>query len=192
MNTTAAASRVSLPSDEADLIADAIGIELQGIIISGDMPEAHVQRIKDGLRDHLVVRCRAQKLRDTDLLAFSRRLGDLDPPGPNPYGAPFLPDTPEINVISNVVQDGKPVGNLGAGEAVWHADMTYIEVPPRSAVLYALEIPPDGGGTYFASMIAAYEAMPSHLKQAIEGKRAVHDASLNSAGMLRKGYQQVA
>jgi taurine dioxygenase len=134
---------------------------------------------------------RGQKLSDPDLLAFSRLLGALDPPGPNPYGAPFLPETPEINVISNVMQDGKPAGNLGAGEAVWHADMTYIDVPPQAGVLHSLEIPPQGGATYFANMYAAYEALPSSLKQTIAGKIAVHDGSLNSAGMLRKGYKEV-
>jgi taurine dioxygenase len=70
--------------------------------------------------------------------------------------------------------------------------MTYIEVPPKAAVLHALEIPPDGGGnTYFADMYAAYEAMPSELRHAVEGKRLVHDASRNSAGLLRKGYKEV-
>jgi taurine dioxygenase len=70
--------------------------------------------------------------------------------------------------------------------------MTYIEVPPKAAVLHALEIPPGGGGnTYFADMYAAYEAMPRELKQAVEGKRLVHDASRNSAGLLRKGYKEV-
>jgi taurine dioxygenase len=91
-----------------------------------------------------------------------------------------------------VIENGRPIGGLGAGEAVWHADMTYVEVPPKAAVLHALEIPPEGGGnTYFADMFAAYEALPRELKQAVEGKRCVHDASRNSAGLLRKGYSEV-
>ena len=113
-------------------------------------------------------------------------------PGPNPYGEPFNKQFPEINVISNVVENGKPIGNLGAGEAVWHADMTYIDVPPKAAALYSLEVPQNGGGdTYFADMFAAYEALPAALKQTIKGKVAVHDASRNSAGLLRKGYKEV-
>jgi len=90
-----------------------------------------------------------------------------------------------------VVEDGKPIGNLGDGEAVWHADMTYVEVPPKAALLHALEIPPTGGNTYFANMFAAYETLPADLQRAAAGKIAVHDASTNSAGMLRKGYKQV-
>ena len=132
-------------------------------------------------------------LSDPQLIEFSKNFGELDPPGPNPYGQPFLKDHPELNVISNVVEAGKPIGNLGDGEAVWHADMTYVDVPPKAAMLHALEVPPPeaGGNTHFANMFAAYEALPADLKQAADGKIAIHDASRNSAGMLRKGYQEV-
>jgi taurine dioxygenase len=86
------------------------------------------------------------------------------------------------------------MGNLGDGEAVWHADMTYVEVPPKAAMLHSLEVPPPeaGGNTYFANMFAAYDALPADLKNAATGKIAVHDASTNSAGMLRKGYKEVS
>ncbi|MEJ0071073.1 MAG: TauD/TfdA family dioxygenase [Pseudomonadota bacterium] len=100
---------------------------------------------------------------------------------------------PELNVISNVVENGKPKGNLGDGEAVWHADMTYVDVPPKAAMLHALEVPPPeaGGNTYFANMFEAYESLPADLKQAAADKSAVHDAAHNSAGMLRKGYKEI-
>lgn len=189
-NTTLVESNSAKRLTEQSITA-AIGVELSGVQLSGGMRREDVQQIAEGLRDRLVVRLRGQQLSDPDLLAFSRLLGELDPPGPNPYGAPFLPDTPEINVISNVTDNGRPVGNLGAGEAVWHADMTYVDIPPQFAVLYALEIPREGGATYFANMYAAYEDLPSELKQKVAGLSAIHDASLNSAGMLRKGYKQV-
>src|ERR1700692_1714645 len=72
--------------------------------------------------------------------------------------------------------------------------MAYVDVPPKAALLHALEVPPPeaGGNTYFANMFVAYEALPAELKMAIEGKVAVHDASRKSAGMLRKGYKEVA
>ena len=144
-------------------------------------------------RDRLVVVFHQQKLSDPQLIAFSKYFGELDPPGPNPYGEPFNKEHPELNAISNVVEEGKPIGNLGDGEAVWHADMTYIEVPPRAAMLHSLEVPPAeaGGNTYFADMFAAYETLPRELRDAADRKVAVHDASTNSAGMLRKGYKKV-
>jgi taurine dioxygenase len=171
---------------------ETLGSELCGVDLSKPLSEDDRLAIGEALDRHLVVVARDQRLSDLQLLAFSANFGELDPPGPNPYGEPFNKEFPEINVISNVVENGRPIGNLGAGEAVWHADMTYVEVPPKAAVLHALEIPPEGGGnTYFADMYAAYEAMPRELKRAIEGKRLVHDASRNSAGLLRKGYSEV-
>ncbi len=172
---------------------ETLGSELQGLDLSKPLKPEDRLAILDALERHLVVVARNQHLSDPELLAFSLNFGALDPPGPNPYGEPFNKEFPEINVISNVVENGRPIGGLGAGEAVWHADMTYIDVPPKAAILHALEIPKNGGGnTYFADMYAAYEALPPSLKSAIESKRSVHDASRNSAGQLRKGYTEVA
>jgi taurine dioxygenase len=170
-----------------------LGAEVCGIDLSQPLARAEVDAIADAWRSRLVVVAHERRLSDPQLLAFSQYFGELDPPAPNPYGGPFLKEFPEINVISNVVENDKPIGNLGDGEAVWHADMTFIDVPPKAAILYALEVPPKhtGGNTYFADMFSAYEALSPDLKQAVEGKVAVHDASRNSAGFLRKGYAEV-
>jgi taurine dioxygenase len=170
-----------------------LGAEVAGVDVSKPVPQADVDAIEAAWRERLVVVFHDQDLSDPQLIAFSKNFGELDPPGPNPFGEPFLKEHPELNVISNVVEEGKPIGNLGDGEAVWHADMTYVDVPPKAALLHALEVPPPeaGGNTYFANMFAAYEALPADLKEAVEGKIAIHDASRNSAGMLRKGYQEV-
>ena len=169
-----------------------LGAQIGGIDLAEPLTRTDLQAIEEAWQTRLVIVARGQRLSDPQLLAFSRQFGELDPPGPNPYGEPFNKEFPEINVISNVVANGKPIGNLGAGEAVWHADMTYIDVPPKAAVLYSLEVPHTGGGnTYFADMFAAYAALPAELKGAIDGKVAIHDASRNSAGMLRKGYKEV-
>jgi taurine dioxygenase len=174
-------------------LAAPLGAEIAEIDLSEPLSRADIDAIETAWRERLVVVFHGQTLSDPQLIAFSRNFGELDPPGPNPYGQPFNKEHPELNVISNVVENGKPIGNLGDGEAVWHADMTYVDVPPKAAILHALEVPPPeaGGNTYFANMFAAYEALPADLKKAVEGKMAVHDASRNSAGMLRKGYKEV-
>ena len=169
----------------------ALGAIVRGIDLSRPLAADEVRTLEHVWRERLVVVLRGQRLSDPQLIAFSRQFGELDPPGPNPYGEPFIREHPELNVISNVVENGKPIGNLGDGEAVWHADMTYVEVPPKAAVLYALEVPPSGGNTYFANMFAAFDALPTGLKAAAQGRIAVHDGSTNSAGMLRKGYKKV-
>src|SRR5215475_7871577 len=170
-----------------------LGAEARGVDLAKPLAQGDVQAIVAAWRTRLVVVFRRQTLSDPQLLAFSRCFGELDPPGPNPYGEPFNKAYPEINVISNVAENGRPIGNLGDGEAVWHADMTYVEMPPKAAMLHSLEVPPPeaGGNTYFANMLAAYEALPAELKEAAKDKMAVHDASTNSAGMLRKGYKAV-
>jgi len=169
----------------------ALGAEIRGLDLSRDLDAASVAAVQSAWDEHLVLLFRDQRLTDPQLLAFGRQFGDLDPPGPNPYGAPFLPEYPELNVISNVIENGRPIGGLGAGEAVWHADMTYVEMPPKASILHALEVPTTGGDTYFASMIAAYENLDPDLKARVEGRLAIHDAAHNSTGQLRKGYREV-
>ena len=90
---------------------------------------------------------------------------------------------------SSVVKNGKPVGGLGSYELVWHTDMSYNPLPPRASLLYALEVPPDGGNTGFLNMYSAYDTLAPELQRAIEGKTCIHDSSRNSAGELRKGFQ---
>jgi taurine dioxygenase len=162
-----------------------LGAEIGGVNLAEPLTRADASAIEAAWKKQLVIVARGECLSDPQLLMFTRQFGELDPPGPNPYGEPFNKQFPEINVISNVVENGKPIGNLGAGEAVWHADMTYIDVPPRASVLHALEVPPAAGNTYFADTYASYDALPATLKRAAAGKVAIHDASRNSAGLLR-------
>ena len=89
--------------------------------------------------------------------------------------------------MSNVLENGEPIGSLGHGEAVWHTDMSYVEQPPKASMLYALEIPAEGGNTYFVNMYSAYAALPSELKQRIVGLKIKHDGTYNSGGYVREG-----
>jgi len=172
-------------------LAEALGAQIDGVDLSQPLSESEFARIRETWLEHMVLRFRGQSLSDAQLTAFSRRFGELDPPGPNPYGKPFLADHPEMNVISNIKVGGVPIGGLGDGEAIWHADMTYVETPPMAAMLFALEVPASGGDTYWANMALAFETLPAELKARLHGRRAVHDASINSAGERRKGYPDV-
>ena len=169
----------------------ALGAEVRGVDLAQGITADDFAIIEQAWNDHLVLILRNQKISDEDLMAFSEFWGELDPPAPNPYGKQMHPKYAVINVISNIVQDGQPQGILGAGEAVWHADLTYIDTPPKAAILHSLEIPDDGGNTYFANMYAAYEALPDDMKKRIEGVKAVHDCSHNSARHLRRGYEEI-
>src|SRR5262245_17814950 len=173
-------------------VGDALGAEIEGVDLAEPLAATTVAAIREAWLEHLVIRFRGQMLSDPQLIAFSGVFGALDPPEPIPYGRPFLPEHPEMNVISNSKgQDGVPIGGLGDGEAIWHADMTYTETPPMGAILHALEVPPSGGDTYWANMYLAYETLPADLKKPIENRKAIHDATYNSAGLMRKGYGEL-
>ena len=167
-----------------------IAAEIKNIDLSKDLNTYEIDFIQKAWDENLVLIFKNQELNDPQLIKFSKYFGNLDLPAPNPYGINFSPDHPEINVISNVKEKGKPIGILGDGEATWHADMTYNEIPPKGAILYSLEVPKDQGDTHFSNMIAAYENMPESLIKKIEDKFLIHDASHNSAGQLRKGYKE--
>jgi taurine dioxygenase len=167
---------------EAALAADIEGIDLAGAL----SPET-MAAIKKAWGDYLVLRFRGQTLSDDDLMRFSRQFGDLD-------WAPVAAtnDAPEgreyIMVVSNVVENGVAIGQLGAYEAIWHTDMSYIAEPPMASALYSLEVPPSGGDTGFCNMYLALETLPTGLRREVEGRVCRHDASRNAAGELRRGY----
>jgi taurine dioxygenase len=163
-----------------------LGAEIRGVDLRrlGDAAFAAIHR---AWLDHLVLLFRGQQLTDAELIAFSRRFGELDLAPVQETGRRFVEGMPEIYIVSNVLKDGEPIGSLGYGEAVWHTDMSYLPDPPMASMLYALEIPPTGGNTGFVNMYAVYEALPSDLKRRIGGLRVKHDGTYNSGGYVRQG-----
>lgn len=173
----------------------ALGADVHGIDLSQPISEETFQRIADAWAEHLVLRFSGQKIGDPDLMKFSARFGELDrvpipAAGLDRKNSGVTDEAMEwVAVISSIKQGGKAVGSLASYELVWHTDMSYNPLPPRASLLYALEVPSDGGNTGFLNMYAAYETLSDDLKRAIEGKTCIHDSSRNSAGELRKGFQ---
>lgn len=167
-------------------LAEAIGAEIRGLDLSGPLPDATAAALRQAWLAHQVLVFRDQKLDDVQLTAFSRKFGDLDTvPGWEPFSPAGHPD---VLIISNVRDDGTPIGVLGDGEASWHTDMSYLDRPPPGSLLYSLEVPERGGDTCFMSMYAALDALPADLRAAIEGKTLNHDSSHDSAGNLRSNH----
>jgi taurine dioxygenase len=165
----------------------ALAADIEGVDLAGSLSPETVAAVKQAWGDHLVLRFRGQRLSDDDLMRFSRQFGELD-------WAPVAAtnDAPEgreyVMIVSNVVENGQPIGQLGAYEAVWHTDMSYVAEPPMASALYSLEAPPSGGDTGFCNMYRALDTLPAELRRAVEGHVCIHDASRNSAGELRRGY----
>jgi len=163
-----------------------LGAEIQGVDLR-TINDGEFAAIYLAWLDHLAVLVRGQTLTDEDLITFSRRFGDLDWAPVQETGRRFVEGHPEIYVVSNVMDNGVPIGSLGAGEATWHTDMSYLADPPKASMLYALEVPPAGGTTYFCSMYRAYEALPDALKRRISRLTLKHDGTYNSGGYVRQG-----
>jgi len=164
----------------------ALGAEIRSADLAS-LDEARFAALERAWYRHQVILVRGQTLTDQDLIAFSRRLGDLDWAPVQETGRRFVEGLPEIYIVSNVTANGEPIGSLGAGEAVWHTDMSYLEVPPVASILYALEVPPAGGNTSFCSMYAIYDALPEATKRRIAKLKIKHDGTYNSGGYLRQG-----
>ena len=167
-----------------------LGADIVGADLAEPIDSTTFRAIEAAWHQHLVLRFRGQQLDDPGLLRFARMFGELDKAPIHATGEiedPF----PEITVMSNIVVDGKPIGNLGNYEAEWHTDMSYNESTPIGSLLYSLEAPPAGGDTGFSNMYLAYATLPAELKRAIIGLQCKHDSSRNSAGELRKGFKEV-
>lgn len=167
-----------------------LGAEIRGVNLCR-LGNRDFARIHRAWLDHLVLLFRNQELSDAGLIAFSRRFGELDLAPIQETGRRFVEGLPELYVISNVIENGEPIGSLGSGEASWHTDMSYLPDPPMASVLYALEVPASGGNTEFVNMYSVYEALPGRLKERIARLRIKHDGTYNSGGYLRQGVQPV-
>lgn len=141
--------------------------------------------------DFGVLRLRNQPLNEDELQTFSAQFGPLEemPMGRMSEQARRKIKNRFVTQLSNIIVNGKPIGGLGNAEAAWHSDMTYVETPPPASVLLSVEVPEQGGDTYFADQNAAYEALPTQLKQRVLDLAIKHDAAHTSIGSLRAGFE---
>ncbi|MGH7116254.1 MAG: TauD/TfdA dioxygenase family protein [Stellaceae bacterium] len=183
-----------------------LGAEIRGIDLRQPLSREDRDAIRAAWLGHLVLRFREQAMDDAQHMAFARQFGELEF---NPaaliarqYGIETQSDgrrrevPPEISVISNIIEDGKAIGGLGDGEAFWHTDSSFVDVPPAASLLRSLEIPPPSacgsGATYFLNMYSAYHTLPRDTKARIDGLTMIHAATHSSGGKAHKGFETVA
>ena len=173
----------------------ALGVEIRGVDIRQPLRPAVAEAMRAAWHANLVMIIREQPMTQDQHMAFTRNFGELEharlyttvskDTSPNQDKPPF------ISVVSNITVDGKPIGSLGSGEAMWHTDSSLVEKPPAGGFLHAIEIPPSGGSTYFLNMYAALETLPADLRQQIEGRQILHPATHRSDGTVFKGFENV-
>ena len=190
-SSTAPAAVTQTRNVEVMPTAAPIGAEVR----CGDLralDDAGIAAVRNAWLANLVIVIRGQTLSDSELMAFGRRLGELDSAPLAKTGKEKARAHDEVIVVSNVMEDGKPIGVLRDAEVVWHSDNSYREIPLSFSALYALEVPPAGGDTGFANMYLALEKLPTDLRQRVQTLTIKHDMTYNSAGDLRDGFKPVS
>jgi taurine dioxygenase len=175
---------IELPATTETFVADITGLDVRRLS-DAEFDDIYAAWLRFG-----VLRLRNQPVEEDGLQAFSSRFGPLEeiPMGSRPVEENKKIRNRYVLQLSNIIVDGKPIGGLGNAEANWHSDMTYVDTPPPASVLLGVEIPEQGGDTYFADQLAAYEALPAALKPRIQELTIKHDAAHTSTGELRAGF----
>ena len=154
---------------EVVALSPALGAEIRGVDASRPLEEGTFRRILDAWHRHCVILLRGQQLDEDQQVAFAQRFGELSPIHTDHHSE----KNKAVMYIGNRKKDGRIVGALPLGEMQFHSDQCYQERPAMGTMLYAIEIPAEGGNTLFANAYAAYEALPQHVKEKIEGRKAV-------------------
>ena len=153
----------------------ALGATIEGLDLARPLSGEEFDTILRALGERGVIRFPRQRLSGRELASFSARFGKLEINVANTYQEPGIP---EVMILSNIVESGKPIGLADAGQG-WHTDMSYSRTIAFANVLYGIKIPQrDGrplGATEFSNMQAAYEDLPADLKRRLEGMTVLHD-----------------
>jgi taurine dioxygenase len=157
-------------SFQVELFDAPLGAEIIGLDLNRPLPQREFQRIHKAHLDHHLLVFRDQRITPQQQVDFSRRFGPLQIHVLRNFQ---LPSHPEVLIISNIIENGKPLG-LGDAGHFWHSDLSYKETPSLGSMLHAQELPLEGGDTLFANMHLAYDTLPVALRHAVQGARAEH------------------
>jgi taurine dioxygenase len=151
-------------------LSDLLGAEILGLDARTPPDAGAREALLDALARHGVIALRGQDLTPRQYVAFCRGLGELEPFFISAYN---LPANPEIYVLSNVRKEGRPIGRDGAGTH-WHSDHTFHREPASVTLLYAVDVPREGGDTLFVDMARAYDELPAATRARLAGLKAIH------------------
>ncbi len=151
-------------------LCSGFGLEARGVDIAQALPDQAFAEIESAFYAGQVLVLREQSLTPAQFAAFARRLG---PPQPHVIDQFHHSTDPNILILSNVRQGGRPTGLQDAG-SYFHTDYSYLQVPARATTLYSIEVPSAGGQTLFANQQAAYDDLPQAMKTRIEPLVGIH------------------
>lgn len=147
-----------------------LGAEVLGLDLTRPLSDADIAALRAAWLTHHVLVFRDQRIAPAQHVAFSRRFGPLQIHVLHQFQ---LRGHPEILVVSNIVENGQPIG-LGDAGHFWHSDLSYKARPSLGSMLHAQRLPAEGGDTLFANQHLAWETLPEDLRRAVEGRQAEH------------------
>ena len=151
-------------------LSPGFGLEARGVDLAQPLTDAAFADVEHAFLEGQVLVFRAQRLSPAQFVAFARRFG---PPEPHVIDQFHHPHDPNILILSNRVENGRPLGLADAG-TYFHTDYSYLDVPARATTLYSIEVPAVGGNTLFANQYAAYDDLPDAAKRRIDPLIAIH------------------
>jgi taurine dioxygenase len=164
--------------------------QVVGVQLWEKLDESTIAELRDLYARHGVLVFRRQALGERELVDFCALLGSLEETVRRDWASP---NVPEVTVLSNLKDGlGRPIGGLGDGELQWHSDQSYMIKPATGAALYALELPPKGGETFWVDLRAAYAALPRRLRAQLSGKRGIFDYAKRLACYGRQSDQEIS
>jgi taurine dioxygenase len=175
-----------LPADPPGLgiakLAPSVGAEATGLDLSHPLDEATIAALRQAWHAHAVLVVRGQSLSEEDQVRFGGYFGAL---AETFAESRTMAAHPAVMFVSNIRKDGKPIGRLPDGEMLFHSDQCYTAAPPDGTMLYAIEVPKEGGNTMFASMEAAYDALAPDMKARLDGLQALNAYDLKASATTR-------
>jgi taurine dioxygenase len=159
-----------------------LGAEVLGLDLSQPLSDEDFARLHRAHLDHHVLVFRDQHITPGQQVAFSRRFGPLQIHVLRQFQ---LPSNPEVLVVSNIRENGRPIG-LGDAGHFWHSDLSYKDTPSLGSMLHAQELPEEGGDTLFANQHTAWEQLPDYLKRAVAGLKAEHSYLCRYADLQKR------
>jgi len=165
---------------ESRVLDNGLACEIVGLRLWEHQDAQTLDQLRALWATHPVLVFRRQALSEDELAEFSARFGPLERTVRTDWASPVRA---EVGLISNLKDaQGKPIGGLGDGEIQWHSDQSYMLNPATGAMLYALELPPEGGATSWVDLCAAYAGLPDRLRRGAEGRRAIFSYAKRLAG----------
>ena len=147
-----------------------LGAEVLDLDLNQPLGDEDFRRLHQAHLDHHVLVFRDQRITPAQQVAFSRRFGPLQIHVLKNFQ---LAGHPEILIVSNIKENGQPIG-LGDAGYFWHSDLSYKDKPSLGSLLHAQELPAEGGDTVFANQHTAYDALPDDLRKTIAPLKAEH------------------